>query len=70
MHMFADERLPLEEFPQSLARMTRATRRFGETVLNKALIHSADPDLHPPFLIEVIPGLGLLRENQLWLSGA
>lgn len=47
-----------------------ATRRFGEAVLNKALTHSADPDLHPPFLIEVIPGLGLLRENQLWLSGA
>jgi hypothetical protein len=34
-----DEGLPLEEFPQSPARMTPATRRFGEAVLNKALTH-------------------------------
>jgi phage terminase large subunit-like protein len=37
--------LPVEEFPQSPARMTPATQRFGEAVLNKALTHSGDPDL-------------------------
>jgi len=43
--MLADEGLPVEEFPQSPARMTPATQRFGEAVLNKALTHSGDPDL-------------------------
>lgn len=45
LQMLADERLPVEEFPQSPARMTPATQRFGEAVLNKALTHSGDPDL-------------------------
>jgi phage terminase large subunit-like protein len=35
----------VEEFPQSPARMTPATQRFGEAVLNKALTHSGDSDL-------------------------
>ncbi len=35
----------MEEFPQSPARMTPATQRFGEAVLNRALTHSGDPDL-------------------------
>ena len=48
LHMLADEGLPLEEFPQSPARVTPATRRFGEAVLNKALTHSGDPDIRPP----------------------
>ena len=30
LHMFADERLPLEEFPQSLARMTRRPGDSGK----------------------------------------
>jgi phage terminase large subunit-like protein len=37
--------LPVEEFPQSPARMTPATQRFGEAVLNKALTYSGHPDL-------------------------
>jgi phage terminase large subunit-like protein len=45
LQMLADEGLPVEEFPQSPARMTPATQRFGEAVLNKALTHSGDPDL-------------------------
>jgi hypothetical protein len=45
LQLLADEGLPVEEFPQSPARMTPATQRFGEAVLNKALTHSGDPDL-------------------------
>jgi phage terminase large subunit-like protein len=39
LQLLADEGLPVEEFPQSPARMTPATQRFGEAVLNKALTH-------------------------------
>ena len=35
----------MEEFPQSPQRMTPATQRFGEAVLNRALTYSGDPDL-------------------------
>ena len=48
LHTLADKGLPLEEFPQSPARITPPTRRFGEAVRNKALTHSGDPDLRPP----------------------
>lgn len=39
------EGLPIVEFPQSPARMTPATQRFYEAVLNKGLTHSGDPRL-------------------------
>jgi phage terminase large subunit-like protein len=39
------EGLPVEEFPQSPARMTPATQRFYEAVLNRQLSHSGDPRL-------------------------
>lgn len=45
LQLLADEGLPVEEFPQSPARMTPATQRFGEAVFNRALTHSGDPDL-------------------------
>ena len=45
LQLLADEGLPVEEFPQSPQRMTPATQRFGEAVLNRALTHSGDPDL-------------------------
>jgi phage terminase large subunit-like protein len=45
LQLLADEGLPVEVFPQSSARMTRATQRFGEAVFNRALTHSGDPDL-------------------------
>jgi phage terminase large subunit-like protein len=45
LQLLADEGLPVEEFPQSPPRMTPATQRFGEAVLNRALTHSGDPDL-------------------------
>jgi phage terminase large subunit-like protein len=45
LQMLADEGLPVEEFPQSAQRMTPATQRFGEAVLNRALTHSGHPDL-------------------------
>jgi phage terminase large subunit-like protein len=38
LQMLADEGLPVEEFPQSPARMTPATQRFGEVV---------EPGTHP-----------------------
>ena len=41
----ADEGRPVEAFPQSPQRMTPATQRFGEAALDRALIHSGDPDL-------------------------
>jgi len=37
-----DEGLPIVEFPQSPTRMTPATQRFYEAVMNKGLTHSAD----------------------------
>ncbi len=45
LQLLADEGLPVEEFPQSQQRMTPATQRFGEAVLNRALTHSGVPDL-------------------------
>lgn len=40
-----DERLPVVEFPQSPARMTPATQRFYESVVNRTLTHSGNPQL-------------------------
>lgn len=45
LQMLAGEGLPVLEYPQSAARMTPATSRFGEAVLNVALTQSGDPDL-------------------------
>lgn len=39
------EGLPVVEFPQSPARMTPATTRFYEAVMNRTLTHSGDPRL-------------------------
>jgi phage terminase large subunit-like protein len=39
------EGLPVVEFPQSPARMTPATTRFYEAVMNRSLTHSGDPRL-------------------------
>lgn len=39
------EGLPVVEFPQSPARMTPATTRFYEAVVNKTITHSGDPRL-------------------------
>jgi phage terminase large subunit-like protein len=39
------EGLPVVEFPQSPARMTPATTRFYEAVMNQSLTHSGDPRL-------------------------
>lgn len=40
-----DEGLPVVEYPQSPSRMTPATQRFFEAVMNKSLTHSGDPRL-------------------------
>lgn len=40
-----DEELPIVEYPQSPARMTPATQRFFEAVMNRCLTHSGDPRL-------------------------
>ncbi len=40
-----DERLPVVEYPQSPARMTPATQRFYEAVMNRSVDHSGDPRL-------------------------
>ncbi len=40
-----DEGLPIVEFPQSPARMTPATQRFYEAVVNRTLVHDGDPRL-------------------------
>jgi phage terminase large subunit-like protein len=40
-----DEHLPIVEFPQNPARMTPATQRFYESVMNRSLTHSGDPRL-------------------------
>jgi phage terminase large subunit-like protein len=45
LEILADEGLPVEVYPQSPARMTPATTRFAEAVLNQALTHSGNPDL-------------------------
>ena len=39
------ENLPVVEFPQSPSRMTPATQRFFEAVMNHGLTHSGDPRL-------------------------
>lgn len=39
------EGLPVVEFPQSPARMTPATTRFYEAVMNRSVTHSGDPRL-------------------------
>lgn len=38
-----DENLPVALFPQSSARMTPATTRFYEAVMNKSMTHDGDP---------------------------
>ena len=40
-----DEGLPVVVFPQSAARMTPATARFSEAILNQTLTHDGDPRL-------------------------
>lgn len=40
-----DEGLPVVEFPQNASRMTPATTRFYEAVINKTLSHNEDPRL-------------------------
>lgn len=45
MQLLADEGLPMVEFPQSPQRMTPATQRFFEAVVNGTLTHSGDPRL-------------------------
>nr|WP_165964994.1 terminase TerL endonuclease subunit [Mycobacterium eburneum] len=40
-----DEGLPIVEYPQSATRMTPATQRFYEAVMNEGLTHSGDPRL-------------------------
>jgi phage terminase large subunit-like protein len=45
LQILADEGLPVEVYPQVPARMTPATTRFAEAVLNQALTHSGNPDL-------------------------
>jgi phage terminase large subunit-like protein len=40
-----EEGLPVVEYPQSPARMTPATQRFYEAVMNRQLTHSGDPQL-------------------------
>lgn len=45
LQLLAAEGLPVVEYPQSAQRMTPATSRFGEAVMNTALTHSGDPDL-------------------------
>jgi len=38
-----DENLPVTLFPQSASRMTPATTRFYEAVMNKSMTHDGDP---------------------------
>jgi phage terminase large subunit-like protein len=45
MQILADEGLPIVEYPQTASRMTPATQRFYEAVLNRGLTHSGDPRL-------------------------
>ncbi len=45
IQLLRDEGLPMEEFPQSPARMTPATQRFSDLVNNRALTHDGSPEL-------------------------
>jgi phage terminase large subunit-like protein len=45
MQILADEGLPVVEFPQRASRMTPATQRFFEAVMNQTVTHSGDPRL-------------------------
>lgn len=45
LQILADEGLPVVEFPQNASRMSPATARFYEAVVNKQLTHSGDPRL-------------------------
>jgi phage terminase large subunit-like protein len=45
LQLLADEGLPVVEFPQTASRMTPATARFYEAVMNKAISHSGDARL-------------------------
>jgi phage terminase large subunit-like protein len=45
LQLLAAEGLPVLEYPQSPQRMTPATQRFAEAVLNRQLTHSGNPDL-------------------------
>lgn len=45
MQKWDDERLPVVEFPQNASRMTPATTRFYEAVMNGGLSHDGNPDL-------------------------
>jgi phage terminase large subunit-like protein len=45
LELLDGEGLPVEEFPQSPARMTPATTRFYEAVVNQALTHGGDARL-------------------------
>jgi phage terminase large subunit-like protein len=45
MQVLADEGLPVTEFPQTPARMSPATQRFHEAVVNRQLTHSGDTAL-------------------------
>ena len=45
MQVLADDGLPVTEFPQTPARMSPATQRFHEAVVNRQLTHSGDSRL-------------------------
>jgi len=45
LQLLAAEGLPVVEYPQSPQRITPATQRFAEAVLNRQLTHSGNPDL-------------------------
>jgi phage terminase large subunit-like protein len=45
LQILAGEGLPILEFPQTSARMTPATSRFYDAVVNRSLSHSGDAQL-------------------------
>jgi phage terminase large subunit-like protein len=45
LQILANERLPVEEYPQTAQRMIPATTRFREAVMNGQMTHSGNPDL-------------------------
>ena len=45
LQILADDGLPVVEFPQTTSRMTPATQRMYELVLNQGVTHSGDPRL-------------------------
>jgi len=45
MQVLADEGLPIVEFPQTASRMSPATSRFYEAVMNKSITHDGDKRL-------------------------